>query len=125
MVVEDKLVPCQQLDFIRAEGELKCGTLCGLYEVLCTSSEPVKNCMGELGLPKYVGMLGWFKWVGMLGWLQLAFRTAWTCLFMVRPGVLNKILSHICGKLTLPIYLFKVGLFTLINMHSLIFLGQS
>ena len=28
----------------------------------------------------------------------------------------DKTLSHICGKLNLPIFLFNVGLFTLINI---------
>ena len=87
-------------------------------------SVPVKNFSGELGWPNYVGMLGWFKCVGMLGWLELAFPTAGTCLFKVRPGVLHKTLSCMWGKLNFPIFLFKVGLFTLINMDSLIFLAK-
>ena len=49
---------------------------------------------GGVGWPNCVGMLGWFKCVGMLGWLELAFPTAETCLFKVRPGVLSKTLSH-------------------------------
>ena len=80
--------------------------------------------MGELGWPKCVGMLGWFKWVGMLGWLELACPTTWACLFKVRPGVLSKTLSHMLGKLNLPTFLFKVGLCTLINIDSLIFLAK-
>ena len=72
--------------------------------------------MGELGWPKCVGMLGWFKWVGILGWLELACQTAWLCLLKVRLGVLSNTLSHMWGKLNLPIFLFKVGLFTLINI---------
>ena len=78
-----------------------------------------KNCMGELGGPKCVGMLGWFKWVRMLSWLELACPTTSACLFKVRPGVLSKTLSHIWGKLNIPIFLFKVGLFTLINLDFL------
>ena len=69
-------------------------------------------------------MLGWLKWLGMLGWLELAFPTTEECLFKVRPGVLSKTLSHMWGKLNLPIFLFKVGLLTLINMDSLIFLAK-
>ena len=80
--------------------------------------------MGELAWSKCVGMLVWFKWVGMLGWLELACPTAWACLFKVRPGVLIKILSHMWGKLNLPVFLFKVGLFNLINIDSLIFLAK-
>ena len=55
-----------------------------VLEVLCTCSEPVKNCMEQLGWLKCLGMLGWFKWVGVLGWLELACPTACTCLFKVR-----------------------------------------
>ena len=80
--------------------------------------------MGELDWPKCVGMLGWGKWLGMLGWLELADPTTVACLFKVRPGVLSKILCHMWGKLNLPIFLFKVGLLTLINMDSLIFLAK-
>ena len=47
-----------------------------------------------------------------------------TCLFKLRPGVLSKTLSHMQGKLNLPTLLFKVGLFTLINMDSFIFLAK-
>ena len=80
--------------------------------------------MGELGWPKCVGKLGWFKWVGVLGWLELACPTACACLFKVRPGVLSKTLSHIWVKLNVPIFLFNVGLFTLINIDSLIYLAM-
>ena len=80
--------------------------------------------MGERGWPKCVRTLGWFKCVGRLGWLELALPTALTCLCKVRLGILSKTLSHIWGKLNLPIYLFKVGLFSWINMDSLIFLPK-
>ena len=58
---------------------------------------------------------------GVLGWLGLACQKACTCLFKVIPGVLSKTLCHVWGKLNLLIFLFKVGLFTLINIDSLIF----
>ena len=45
-------------------------------------------------------------------------------LFNFRPGVLIKTLSHIWGKLNLPTLLFRVGLLTLINMDSLIYLEK-
>ena len=45
-------------------------------------------------------------------------------LFNLRPGVLTKTLSHIWGKLNLTTLLFKVGLLTLINMDSLIYLDK-
>ena len=38
--------------------------------------------------------------------------------FKVRPCVLSKTLSHIWGKLNLPIFLFNVGLLTLIKIDS-------
>ena len=59
-----------------------------------------------------------------MGVLELACPTACTCLFKVRPGVLSKTLSHMLGKLNVPIFLFNVGLLTLTNMDSLIFLSK-
>ena len=56
--------------------------------------------------------------------LELACPTACACLFKVRPGVLSKTLSYIYGKLNLSIFLFNVGLFTLISIDSLIFLSM-
>ena len=44
--------------------------------------------------------------------------------FKVRTEVLSKTLSHMSGKLNLLIFLFKVGLLTLINIDSLIFLAR-
>ena len=73
-----------------------------------------KYAWGNLGWPKCGGMLGWFKWLGMLGWLELGCPTVSACLSKERPGVLSKTLSNMWGKLNLPIYLFKVGLLTLI-----------
>ena len=60
----------------------------------------------------------------MLGWLELACSTIGACLFKVGTGVLSETLSHMWGKLNLPIFLFKVGLLTLITMDSLIFLAK-
>ena len=77
-----------------------------------------------LGCPKCVGLLGWFKRLRMLGWLEFTCPTTGACLFKVRPGVLSKTLSHMWGKLNLPIFLFKVGLLTLINMDFLMFLAK-
>ena len=57
----------------------------------------------------------------MLGWLELICPTAWACLLMSRPGVLSTTLSHMWDKLNLPIFLLKVGLFTQINIDSLIY----
>ena len=80
----------------------------------------MKNRVGELGCPKCVGKLGWFKW----GELELAYPTACTCLFKVRLGELSKTLSHMWGKLNLPIFLFNVGLLTLITIDSLMYLAK-
>ena len=56
--------------------------------------------------------------------LQLACPTACTYLFKLRPGVLSKTLSHMWGKLNLPVFLFNVGLLTVIKIDSLIFLAK-
>ena len=100
--------------------------LCLLW-VLRGSMSMLRTCEklhGSVGLDELYGMLGWFKWVGVLGWLELACPTACICLFKVRLGVLSKTLIHMWGKLNLPIFLFNVGLFTLINMDSLMFLSK-
>ena len=59
-----------------------------------------------------------------MGELELACPTACTCLFKVRPDVLNKTLSHMWGKLNLPIFLFHLGLLTLMKIDSLMFLAK-
>ena len=56
--------------------------------------------------------------------LELTCPTVCTCLFNLRPGVLSKTLSHMWGKLNLPMFLFNVGLLTLMNIDSLIFLAK-
>ena len=56
--------------------------------------------------------------------LELTCSTACACLFNLRPGVLSKTLSQMWSKLNLPMFLFNVGLLTLMNMDSLIFLAQ-
>ena len=56
--------------------------------------------------------------------LELACPNACACLFKVRPCVLSKTLSHMTGKLNLPILLFNVGLLTLIKIDSLMFLAK-
>ena len=56
--------------------------------------------------------------------LELTCSAVCRCLFKLRPGVLSKTLSHMCGKLNLPMFLFNVGLFALMNMDSLIFLAK-
>ena len=63
---------------------------------------------GEVGIIYFGRKLGWFDRV-----LELACPTACTYLFKLRPGVLSKTLSHMWGKLNLPMFLFNVGLLTL------------
>ena len=60
----------------------------------------------------------------MLEMLELTCPTTWACLFTFNPGVLNKTLSHMWGKLNLPMLLFKEGLLTLTKMDSLIYLAN-
>ena len=64
--------------------------------------------------------------VGMIwsGMLELTCPAAHDCLLKLRPGVLSKTLSHMWGKLNLPMFLFNVGLLTLIKIDSLIFLAK-
>ena len=59
-----------------------------------------------------------------MGVLELTCPTVCTCLFKLRPGVLSKTLSHMWGRLNLPLFLFNVGLLTLIKIDSLIFLAK-
>ena len=59
-----------------------------------------------------------------MGGVGIIFPTTCACLFKVRPGVLSKTLSHMWGKLSLPIFLFNVGLLTLIKIDSLIFVAK-
>ena len=79
-----------------------------------------ENLWGELGWPKCLDKLGWVK----LGVLELACPTVCTCFFKVRPGVSSKTLSHMFGKLNLPIFLFNMELLTPIKIDSLMFLAK-
>ena len=45
--------------------------------------------------------------------------------FHFKTRLLSKTLSHMWGKLNLPIFLFNVGLLTLINIDSLMVLANS
>ena len=44
--------------------------------------------------------------------------------FIFSSGIVNSILSHICGRLYFPKFLFSVGLLTLINMASCLVLAK-
>ena len=44
--------------------------------------------------------------------------------FIFSSGIVNSILSHICGRLYFPMFLFRVGLLTLINMASCMVLAK-
>ena len=50
-----------------------------------------------------------------MGLLELACPTVCTSLFKVKPDVFSETLSHMWGELNLPIFLFNVGLLTLIK----------
>ena len=65
------------------------------------------------------------KLQGVLELLELTCPTVYACLLTLRPGVLNKTLSHMWGKLNLPVFLFHVEFLTLMNRESLIFLACS
>ena len=56
--------------------------------------------------------------------LEFTCPTAYAYLLKLRQGVLSKTLSHMWGKLILPMFLFNVGLLTLMKMDSLIFLAM-
>ena len=43
---------------------------------------------------------------------------------ILSPGMVNRTLSHICGRLYLPVFQFRVGLFTLMYMASLMVLAM-
>ena len=44
--------------------------------------------------------------------------------FIFSSGIVNSILSHICGRLYFPMFLFRVGLLTLINTASCMVLAK-
>ena len=124
LVVEDKLHPANSWTSSGMRDNWNAVHFMGSKMFYAHGQNLWKVAWESWGWPKCVGMLGWFKWVRVLGWLELACPTACTCLFKVRPGVLSNTLSHIWGKLNLPIFLFNVELFTLINIDSLIFLAK-
>ena len=64
------------------------------------------------------------SWDDLIGVLEWACPTACTCFFKLRPCVLHKTLSHMWDKLNLPMFLFNVGVLTLIKIDSLIFLAK-
>ena len=121
VVVVDKL-SSTAVDFIRSERELKKLCLYGFWKVLCTCSKPPRRCEGKWALLKLWGQLQLLEEVLELLILLLLLLLL-TCLIKLRPGVLIKTLSHMWGKLNLPMLLFKVGLLTLINIDSLLFVA--
>ena len=63
-----------------------------------------ENCRGNyVCLSVWVSKIG-FQW----GVLELACQTTWPMPFKVRAGVLSKTLSHVWGKLNLPILIHLV-----------------
>ena len=64
-----------------------------------------------------MGVLGWFNGVrSYVGYFEHAQCLAHAFLFL-RPGVLGRTLSHLWCKLNLPIFLFNVGLLTLMKIY--------
>ena len=59
-----------------------------------------------------------------MGGVGISMPNCPACLFKVRPGAFSKTLSHMWGKLNLPMFLFNVGSFTLIKIDSLVFLAK-
>ena len=55
--------------------------------------------------------------LGFLGVLN-PLDTVVSHFFSFSSGIVNKILSHMCGRLYFPMFLFRVGLSTLMNMAS-------
>ena len=76
-----------------------------------------------MGIIKPVGKLGLFCF-GVLELLELTCPITCAHLFELRLGVLSKTLSHMWGKLNLPMFLFSVGLLTLIKIDSVIFIPK-
>ena len=85
--------------------------------------------MGIVGMD---GMWGWFKFTNptacalleLVGEFELLCLNAWVLFLRVIPGVLSKNISHMCGRLNLTMFLFRLQLLTLTNMDSFIFLAK-
>ena len=70
----------------------------------------------NFGLPNII--------IGGVGIVGIDLPNCMFMLFKLRPGVLSKTLLHMWGTLSLPMFLFNVGLLTLMNIDSLIFLAK-
>ena len=80
---------------------------------------------GVKGSGDYLNLGGsWDYLMGVVELLELTCQTTCACLFKLRPGVLSKTLSHMWSKLNLSMFLFNLGLLTLMDMDSLIFLAN-
>ena len=79
----------------------------------------MRRCEGKLAL--FIFGESWVDWMGVL---EFVCPTAYVCLFKLKPEVLSKTLSLMWGKLNLPMFLFNVGLSTLIKIDSLLFLAK-
>ena len=66
----------------------------------------------------------WDYLLGVVGIVGIDMPNTYTCLFKLRPCVLSNTLSHMWGKLNLPMFLFSMGLLTLIKIDSLVFLAK-
>ena len=52
-------------------------------------------------------------WDDLIGGVGIGMPNCLACLLKLRPGMLSKTLSHMWGKLNLPMFLFNVGLLTI------------
>ena len=63
-------------------------------------------------------ILLYYTIIGGVGIVGIDMLSVCTCLFKLRPGVLSETLSHMWGKFNLPLFLFNVGLLTLMNIRT-------
>ena len=66
----------------------------------------------------------YFIIIGVVGIVGIDMPNCMHMPFYIKTSVLSKTLSHMWGKLNLPMFLFNVGLLTLMNIDSLIFLAK-
>ena len=60
------------------------------------------------------------KSMGVLGWVDWACPISCTCLFILNSGVSGSTLPYIWCKLSLPIFLLRVGLLTIMYIGKYI-----
>ena len=73
----------------------------------------------------WVGLSVWVSQVGLIRGFGISMPNSLHMPFWTKTRCVNKTLSHMWGKLNFPMFLFNVGLLTLINIDSLIFLAKA